>query len=225
MYVSRRKGTAKFVSSLETEWWTDFRAINRLIYPSWSSWAAQKYPLHYMWISCLVISGIQILVVLLPQKAGRRFLSHFALCSALKPYWQMKFQLTPICINTKMVKLFAFFLLFTHIYSPWVGRVSITCLVHLNGPSGGGAEMMVLRSLNSLSRDVASSLTSPELPLEQLTSFCQVSPTFLLPAWGWHLSCKVTKKYLWSDTSSHEMFVWKQDFCWGGGAGVEARVD
>lgn len=135
-----------------------------LIYPKWSSWAAQKKPIHYLWISCLVISRIQILVALFPQKAGKRFLSHFALWSALKPYQQMKSQLSLICMNTKKVKLFALSLLFTHIYSPWVVRISVTCLIHLSGPSGGDAEMMILRCLNSLWRDVACSLTSPELP-------------------------------------------------------------
>lgn len=61
-----------------------------------------------MWISCLlirVIRGIQILVVLLPQKAGKRFLSHFALWPALKPSWRLKLQLSLICSCTKLVKL------------------------------------------------------------------------------------------------------------------------
>lgn len=123
------------------EVWTDWEPWICWFTPAEVPELHKKNPLRYMWISCLIISRIQILVVFLPQKAD------FDLWSALKPYQWMKFQVDHICINTKMVKLFAVFLLFTRIYLPWVG--SITYFIHLNGLFGGGAEMMILRSLTS----------------------------------------------------------------------------
>lgn len=106
----------------------------------------------YMWISCLLIRGIQILVVLLQQKTGKRFLSHFALWQALKPSWRLKLQLSLICSCTKLFKLI---LLSTHIYSLWIMRMSPTRLTYLYGLSGGDTQVMIFSSPNGPPGEVA----------------------------------------------------------------------
>lgn len=88
MCISQRKWTEKSESSFEAKWceWPQscqYAALLQLRFLN----------LHYLWISCLPIRGIQILMVLLLKKTEWRFFTRFASWSALKPCQQVKFQL------------------------------------------------------------------------------------------------------------------------------------
>lgn len=136
------------------------------------------------------------------------------------PTWSFFF-----CLDSERVRSLVLSLLFTHIYSPWLIRISVICLIHLNGPSAGGAEMVILRSWKT-SKDTCLLHSSPELPgaiqYKQLTCFCQIRAALLSPAWG-----QLLQSHKISNSISHGVFVCKQDldFCRGQGVGVEAWVD